>query len=250
MSVHYANVEDAPGLQTLEMFSATTSFNKWMFDSIEPYCTGNILEIGSGIGNLSELLIKNFGSVTLSDYKETYCEMLRKKFASADSLKGITRLDLADINLETNNPDLIHKFDTVIALNVVEHIEDEELVLKNIKALLKEKGRFIMLVPAFGSLYNTLDKELGHYRRYTKKHLRDLFTRNGWQIAKMKYFNAPGIAGWWLFGNLLKRKLITQQPLSIYNRLVPLFRIADRVSDRFFGLSLIAIATVNKTRKK
>lgn len=247
MSDRTVDVDDAAGLHTLEMFSATGSFNRWMFDAIEPYCKGSILEIGSGIGNLSALLLETCGEVSLSDQKESYCNTLDRKFKTLPSLKGVYRLDLADKNLAMNHPELSGKFDTIIALNVVEHIDDEQRVLENIKELLKNNGRIVMLVPAFNFLYNGLDKELGHYRRYTRKHIGTLFQQPQWKIDTIRFFNSPGIFGWWLYGNVWKKRLITQRSLFVYNKLVPLFRLSDGLFRNVFGLSLIAVATVNKT---
>lgn len=239
--------DDIAGLQTLELFSATHAFNQWMFDAIKRYCSGNILEIGSGIGNLSALILGQSHTLTLSDQKAGYCKLLQTKFEGMPGFREVVQLDLSDPELISKNPRLEGIFDTVIALNVVEHIQNEAVVLANVKGLLKQGGKIIMLVPAFNSLYNLLDIELGHYRRYNKKSIHTLFRKPDWELNDTRYFNTPGIFGWWLHGTVLKRKLITSSSLTAYNKLVPVFRLADKIFSSFFGLSIIAVATVYKT---
>src|SRR6185295_819539 len=97
---------------------------------------------------------------------------------------------------------LMGTFETVFALNVVEHIENDMLAIRNCHKLLKKGGKLIILVPAFQSLYNGFDKELYHYRRYTKHTLNKLFKENSFHLVESKYFNALGILGWYVSGKL------------------------------------------------
>ncbi|MEI9942601.1 MAG: methyltransferase domain-containing protein [Chitinophagaceae bacterium] len=233
---------DITGLKTLETFAGATSFNQWLFDSVAVYCQGNILETGSGIGNISRLLLQKFDAVTLSDFSINYCQLLEKEFQNYRNLKGIIHIDLSVIDFEKKYQHLLGKFDTVIALNVIEHINDDNLAIGNCKKLIKENGRVIILVPAFLFLHNSLDKELGHYKRYTKKKLRELLEQEKLKVIHSKYFNTAGMVGWWLTGSVLKKKIISKGLLRFYNKLVPLFRLMDKVTNRFAGLSVIAVA--------
>src|SRR5687768_457888 len=127
---------DPSGLQTLERFAHATRFNRWMFDTIQPYCKGHVLEVGSGIGNLSRYFLdKNF-RLTASDLRDEYINILHGKFGRHHNLAGVKSIDLAIDNFEARVHDLLQQFDTVVALNVIEHIENDELAISNCKKLL------------------------------------------------------------------------------------------------------------------
>ncbi len=134
-------------------------------------------------------------------------------------------------------------YDAVFALNVVEHIQDDSLALKNIKKLLKPSGKCVILVPAYQTLYNRFDKELEHYRRYTKSTLKEKM-REHYKIIHSQYFNAAGIAGWVSLVRLLRKKTIPSGQMKLYNKLVP-FKIGDKVLLNQIGLSVIVIGEKN-----
>jgi SAM-dependent methyltransferase len=234
---------DQSGLETLEIFSEAGQFNGWMFERIKGYCRGSILEIGSGIGNMSAYLVEYFSDVTLSDMQPEYCRRLRRTFEDRPSLKDIFSVDLAAADFGRSYPQLLGQFDTVVALNVVEHIDDHELAIKNAHSLLRPGGRLVILVPAFPWLYNALDKELGHFRRYTKKRLREVLSGEGLRVEEMEFFNAAAIGGWWMAGSVLRMDKIKKGPLDLYNSLVWMMRLVDKVVGKRIGLSIIAVAT-------
>jgi 2-polyprenyl-3-methyl-5-hydroxy-6-metoxy-1,4-benzoquinol methylase len=234
--------ENHTGLETLELFAQAETFNTWLFENIAPYCSGTVLEIGSGIGNISKHLLARNKEVALSDLSDDYCAVLKEKYSSNPHLLGIYQIDLALPEFDSRYASLFKSFDTVVALNVVEHIRQDGLALENCKKLLKENGRLILLVPAYQFLFNHFDQELGHYRRYTKKTLAKLLAGQGLTLQKIKYFNMAGIPGWWFTGAVLKKRIIPSWQLSAFNKLVPLFKIIDKLFARKLGLSVIAIA--------
>ena len=233
--------EDKEGLRTLETIARADKFNKWMFDTIYPYCNGKILEIGSGIGNISQFFINANASITLSDIRENYCVHLKERFSRAPTLDDVLLINLTDPDFEEKYQQSEKTFDTVFALNVVEHIEDDVLALRNCNFLLKDGGTLLILVPAYQSLYCSFDQELGHYRRYTRKSLGKVFEENYFEIKHSSYFNIMGILGWVLSGKILKKKTIPEGQMGIYNKLVPVFRIIDKIFLRAFGLSVILV---------
>ncbi|HEY8937523.1 MAG TPA: hypothetical protein VIM65_19995 [Cyclobacteriaceae bacterium] len=99
----------------------------------------------------------------------------------------------------------------------------------------------IILVPAYNSLYNTFDKELGHYRRYTRKSLTNVFLKNELKIKKVTYFNAIGIIGWITSGKIQQNKTIPASQMKFYNTLVPVIKIIDKVLLQRIGLSVIVV---------
>jgi SAM-dependent methyltransferase len=233
--------EDKEGLSTLETIARADKFNRWMFETIYPFCKGRILEIGSGIGNISQFFLNENASVTLSDIRENYCNQLKVRFSDSNTLEDVLLINLTDPEFEAKYRHYEKRFDTVFALNVVEHIQDDVLALKNCKFLLKDGGTLLILVPAFQSLYCGFDLELGHYRRYTRKTLRRVYEENQFQIEYSRYFNAMGILGWIFSGKILKKKTIPEGQMGIYNKLVPVFRIIDKIFLQIIGLSVILV---------
>ncbi|HVV05015.1 MAG TPA: class I SAM-dependent methyltransferase [Puia sp.] len=228
------------GLSTLISLSEADKFNEWMFDAIRPYIAGKTLEIGSGIGNISAILVRHQLPLYVSDHTDEYTARLRSRFAGTAPIKGVLSIDLVEKNFDTVHADIVGTFDTVFALNVIEHIEDDHLAIRNCYRLLKPGGRVVILVPAWPALYNRLDKGLEHYRRYSSTTLRQLLS-GPFEVTEMRYFNLAGIGGWWLTGTLLRRKVIGEGRAKVYNRLVPLFRLADKLSFHRMGLSLVAV---------
>jgi SAM-dependent methyltransferase len=229
------------GTETLEIISAADNFNRWMYETIRPYCHGNILEIGSGIGNISQFFVKDGADITISDIDISYFSDLENKFRGFSSLKGIHQIDLSEKKIEKKYPDLIGKFDTVFTLNVVEHIEDHRQALENAYKMLRAGGRVIILVPAFKWLYNGFDEQLGHYRRYNVRILKKLLESTGFRVTLSRYFNFVGILGWYFSGNILRKKMIPDGQMRLYNHLVPVWRLIDFFTHRFAGLSVIQV---------
>lgn len=233
--------EDPEGRATLEAIAGADRFNDWMYQTIKPYCKGKILEIGSGIGNISARFLGDGHELVLSDLRHAYIESLKEQFVFFDIADKVHRIDLVHPNFNNEYSDFLSQFDTVFALNVVEHIEDDYRALINIRSLLKRDGHVVILVPAYSCLFNSFDITLGHFRRYTTQRLADVQAAAGFTVIHKQYFNAAGIAGWILSGNILRKKVIPAGQMGLYNKLVPIFKIADKVIYNSFGLSAIAI---------
>jgi SAM-dependent methyltransferase len=236
---------DATGEETLIAFSKATAFNVWLSDQVLPWTKGHILEVGSGIGNISEIIIQKNLTVTLSDLNPQYCSLLKNKFEKSKTCKGIISLDIAESAFKEKYAPLLNKFDTIIALNVIEHIKNDSQAFENCKNLLTPGGRIIILVPAFNFLYNSFDRELGHYRRYTGKKLSDKIQSAGFNVIHRQYFNMPAIFGWFFSGSIFKLKLIPEKQLNFYNYLVPVFKKIDTLFHKKIGISLIMVGEVN-----
>ncbi len=239
--------KDPEGEETLEVMALAPRFNRWMFETIRPYLVSPVLEVGSGIGNLSAQLLDGGFESYLSDVRPGYCDHLHRKFADRPSCRGVIQLDLVHPNFNRVYGELLGRFGTVFALNVVEHIEDDNLAMANAQRLLRPGGRLIVLVPAYRFLYNRLDRELCHFRRHTRGSLNRLFTDNGLDVTQSFYFNLAGTLGWFLSGSLLKRKTPPRKMVWFYNLLVPLFRLIDRLTFRRAGLSVVTVGMARET---
>lgn len=229
------------GTDTLEVISEAHHFNRWMYETIKPHCSGEILEIGSGIGNISQFFINDGASISLSDIENSYFPILKEKFGESKNLKGMYRLDFSDKNLEKNHPEMINRFDTIFALNVVEHIPDHEQALKNAMKMLKKGGKVVILVPAFQFLYNGFDKQLDHCRRYTQKSLQTLLENSGFEIKHKQYFNFIAIFGWFISGTILRKNIIPGGQMRFYDAMVPVWKVLDFFTGKLVGISVIQV---------
>lgn len=234
--------KDPVGLHTLEVVAKAGRFNRWMYNQFRHQLQGEILEIGSGIGNISGLVIEEGHPLTLSDYNEEYCYYLKNKFEENKNVRNILRIDLLDPGFEKLFEGYKEKFDSIFLLNVIEHIDDDARAVKNCRYLLKTGGRLIVLAPAYNWLFCSLDKELGHHKRYTIKSMTFLLTKENFKISTGSYFNFLGIAGWFLFGKIFGRKMLGKGEMTAFDRIVPIAKLTDNMIGRKAGLSIIVIA--------
>lgn len=244
MNIDFSFMEnDEKGIATLENISEANNFNRWMYVTIKKHCKGRILEIGSGIGNISRFFIEDGSSIHLSDIRQEYINKLKRKFQGSSNLLGVSNIDLVAPDFETRYREYLNSFDTLFSLNVIEHIKDDKLAISNCKKLLKKAGSLIVLVPAYKTLYNQFDKELFHYRRYTKKTLHKLIEQEK-ELEKIssRYFNSFGTLGWFVSGNILKKKIVPKGQMKLYDRFIPIFKGFDNLFLRQFGLSVIMVA--------
>ena len=228
------------GEENLEIISKLDRFNDWMFDEIHDYVKGNILEVGSGIGTISARILrkKDVEKVILTDVSNIYISRLKKKFN--DKNTKVTKLDLGNLNdFKKLKKD---SFDTIVCLNVLEHVKEDLLAIKNMKSLLKKNGKLILLVPAYKFLYNELDMAVLHYRRYSKKDLVNLSKKSDFNIKKMFYFNFVSIFGWFINGGLLGKREVNETAAGFLNKFIPVVKFIEKyIIFRKMGLSLIAI---------
>jgi SAM-dependent methyltransferase len=205
-----------------------------MYDRLRRWIGRRVLEIGSGIGNLSAFLLDR-DRLVLTDTREEYLAQLRERFADRRNVR-VARLYLPNDHQDVAD----ERFDTIICLNVLEHVEDDAGSLAAMRDLLAPGGRLVLLVPALPALYGAMDRALGHYRRYTRAGLVNLFRDSGFDVPHVEYFNLAGVPGWWFAGRVLGRDTIPRGSLRLYDRLVPLFRLEWLLPWRV-GQSLIVI---------
>jgi SAM-dependent methyltransferase len=134
------------------------------------------------------------------------------------------------------------RLDTVVALNVVEHIEDDVGALRTIGSLLPNGGNVVILVPALQAIYGELDRELGHFRRYGRASLAAAFRQAGLTVSALFWFNRVGVAGWWFNGRVRGVKRISVEQLKQFDALVPILRL-ERFLPLPFGQSLVAVGS-------
>lgn len=223
----------------LEMSSGTMAqarrFNGWTYDVIKPYLGGRILEIGCGMGNITEFLLGS-GRVTAVDINAVALRELRRRLGD--------RVNAARLDIVQPGIGLRGTFDSIVLLNVLEHMRDERRFLAPIRRLLAPSGRFICLVPAHPFLYCKLDADVGHIRRYTGAMLRRALERSGFSVERVFHFSTFATFGYIVNKVLLKTGVddsATLDQIAAYDRLVPYVRPLDRLGLPL-GLSVIAVA--------
>jgi SAM-dependent methyltransferase len=226
--------QDAVGAATLERLAGARKYNRWLTDRLQPWIGRRVLEIGAGLGSMSEFILDR-EHVVLSDTDPYYLARLRERFGSRPNVR------ISELRLPEGNGTLAaERLDTLLCPNVLEHVPDDVGSLAAMRALVVPGGRLVLLVPSLPSIYGTLDEALGHVRRYRPDELRDKYRRTGWRMVHLEYFNLAGVPGWWLTGRVLRRRLIPAGSLDLYDALVPLFRL-ERFLPWRVGQSLIAI---------
>lgn len=230
-------VADAYGSEILARLNRAPRFTKWMADIIRPYVGDRVLEIGAGIGNLTANLVPRT-EYHASDINPQYLDRLK----TLKQTRPYLQVHYTDASAAETYP--AEQFDTVVCLNVVEHLENDVQALSNIRQHLDTNGRAIILVPNGPQLYGTLDKVLGHYRRYTQQQLVKACEDAGFTIEKVLKFNRTGAPGWWLNGRVLKKETFGFWQIKLLNFLIPFIRPIDRFLP-FPHLSWIVILRAN-----
>jgi glycosyltransferase involved in cell wall biosynthesis len=226
--------EDETGGEILERLNRAPRFTDWMADVIRPYLGNRVLEIGAGIGNMSVRLMPR-AIYWATDLNPNYLNYLITLRATRPYMRVAYTNATEPESFPANQ-----SFDTVVCLNVVEHIDEDVLALRNIYKALGSEGRAIILVPCGPRLYGSLDEVLGHFRRYTEDQLIRVAREAGFQVETVLKFNKAGVLGWWLNAVVLKKKTFDLSQIRVLNLLRPVFRFLESVLP-LPPLSLIAI---------
>jgi len=227
---HYAHA-------ILHNLSQARRFNKWMVKSIEPFLGDRILEVGSGIGNISRLLPKR-ERLIVTDVDPTYLEILKVAFKDND-IVDVAKLDLTRRQDAEKLGESV--CDTVICLNVLEHIDNDVAALGHIHHMLTAGGRLVLLVPQYKWLFGSYDEHAGHVRRYNRRELTAKLEEANFRVVRFRNFNSLAILGWWVNSCWLKKANMDKWQLKIYDTLVPLLRLVEKILP-LPGISLICIA--------
>jgi len=218
----------------LRIMSNARMYHAWIYDNIKRYLGNDVLEIGAGVGNMTEFLLDgrevlatDISDTNLSALKERFKDNNRLKVSNADISRGIASLNS-------------RSFNTIVCINVLEHIEDDIGCLENLRSLLSPEGKLVLVLPAFKFAYGTIDKADEHYRRYDKGILAQL-SRIGFRTVKARYMNLPGLFGWIWHGIILKLDIHHASDLDLFDKLVPVFSAVEKLFPFLPGLSLIVV---------
>jgi SAM-dependent methyltransferase len=203
-----------------------------------PLC-GNVIEVGAGIGQITDRLRKSpeIQNLTSIEPDAGFCAQIRERFPDIDLVHGT----ISDLQTKRN-------WNSILSINVLEHIETDEKELAIYHRLLKPaNGALCLFVPARPEIYAPIDRDFGHYRRYTRPELTQKLERAGFKIQKLRYFNLVGYFGWWATFCLLKKRSFDIHAVGLFDRMIfPVVHWTEsHVCAPPFGQSLIAIATAS-----
>lgn len=222
---------------TLNQLAELDRYNHWIYEQIASAIGQRILEVGSGTGNITQFLCANGQEVMATDVVPSYRNELQRLFGA----KPHVQVGKFDLDREAPIEFIDRPFDTVVCLNVLEHIEDDRFALAQMYRALAPGGNLALLVPSHRILYGEFDRAVGHYRRYEKRELADKLKQAGFAVREMKFFSLLATLPWLINGRILKRDYLPAGQANLADRLVPLLKLEKLIGPPC-GLSLIAIA--------
>jgi glycosyltransferase involved in cell wall biosynthesis/ubiquinone/menaquinone biosynthesis C-methylase UbiE len=218
-----AGIYKEHGPDILDTLSRAKHFNRWMADTVSPYLGNEVLELGAGMGNLTRLLASRRRRYIATDIDVEHLSRLQARLHHRPNIETA----ICDLSRTEDFEPWTRKVDSVVCLNVLEHVEDDMSGLRNIRACLKPGGRAIILVPQGPGVYGTLDEVLGHFRRYSKTELEQKMKSAGYRVERILEFNRITYPGWYVNGRLLRRRHFSRFQLGVFDRLVWMWRRID-----------------------
>lgn len=222
---------------TLESMSQAVWYNQWTLRKFNKFLKGKILEVGCGIGNFTKTLT-GYGQVFAIDINKEYISQTAK-------LINTGQVGFGDIETGVYFFDT-QKFDSIVCINVLEHIKNDNAALSNLFKLLKIGATLILLVPLHKLLYGEIDKSIGHFRRYEKDDLIKKMQSLGFKIIKVRKLNFLGSLGWFIAGRVLKEKVLKDHKIKIFNLIAPFILPLEDLIEPPIGISILIIAQKDK----
>jgi SAM-dependent methyltransferase len=228
--------EDAVA-HSLRILSTVYNYNHWIYSMIRDFVGNKVLEVGAGIGNITRFLLY-VDQLTCLEPAGEYREYLSKKLADHQNARIVESLieDCPEEDVPSGS------MDTVICLNVLEHIEDDVGALKAMSKALEPGGKVVIVVPALQPIYGEMDKAMGHCRRYSKSQLAARMKDASLKVVHARYFNLPGALAWWWQGKVRGKAKIPESGTLFFDKIVPLVAAVEIIVHPPIGQSLVMIA--------
>lgn len=234
-----ANVSDAfvySGTE-LDAMAQARNYCRWILDFFAPYLGKKVIEIGAGAGTFSELLLRinRISKLVLFEPSTNLFPLLQEQFGDNPRLR---------LHSGAFDPSVLEEpADSIVLVNVLEHISDDDALLLQIQHSLRPGGRVLLFVPALEWNYGSLDTAFEHHRRYSKPILRKKLERAGFRVEQARYVNFLGIASWFFAGRVLRQKTLRPSQVRWYDRwIIPWSFRLEQIWEPPVGQSLVAIA--------
>ena len=222
----------------LRQMQLAPNYNNWLYSIVKPHLGKRVIEVGAGIGNMTRFLLRD-AEFVLAIEPNHACNLELQKLEHSPQ-----QFETFEWTIEDSIEDYIRNLecDTVLCMNVIEHIHDDHQVMEKFKMYLPNGGRVILLVPAVPLAYGPIDKAVGHFRRYSKKSLQQLSEKSGMKIDSIKYSNFPGLMGWFYNAHITKIIQQNDNQIQVFNNLVPYIETVERIIPPPIGLSLVSVS--------
>ena len=223
-----------PGKE-LESMSFAVNYHKWIINELKPFFGNTVVEVGAGRGDLSALLLQTgLNKLFVFEPSSNLFPVLKTKVEGWSRIKAIN---------EFFNPDLVpNTIDSILYINVLEHIEDDRAELLNAYRALPVGGFLLLFVPALPQLYSEFDRSVGHFRRYYKKELIQRVEEAGFEVEKARYFDLAGIIPWYVNFVLLKNSFSAGSVTAYDKLVVPPMRVFEKWLAPFIGKNVLLVA--------
>lgn len=225
----------------LELFARAENWKRYWADQLSPFLGSSVLEVGAGIGASTEAFdVASHSSWLCLEPDPELAKKVAEKIEAA-SLPKVCSVVIGTVqDLPTDA-----RFDSILYIDVLEHIKDDRLELQRAAKLLRPKGTLIVLAPAHQSLFSPFDQSIGHYRRYSKQSLLAL-TPQGMKLRCARYLDSVGLLASLANKLILRKPLPSQQDISLWDKtMVPISRVIDPVFAYLLGKSAIAVWEAN-----
>ncbi len=222
----------------LETLADMPNYHGWMMDAFTPFVRGHVVEYGAGLGTISALLLPHAARMTLVEPSANLVDALERRFAQTPQVAVVGAM--LEAHAASLAPDSV---DTIILVNVLEHVEDDAAALRAFMAALKPGGALLLFVPALQFLMSKLDRSLGHFRRYHRPDLVAKTKAAGFTVDDCRYLDLFGVAPWFLLNTLMGSMSFDPKLVRINDRyVVPLSRRVETLVPPPFGKNLILTA--------
>ena len=223
----------------LEAMSFAVNYHKWILEEFRPFLGKRLVEVGAGTGSFSEMLIgENPEDLALIEPSEMF-EFLEQNISQIETT---ARVNYYNSIFSETAENLSEKPDTIIYVNVLEHIEDDRGELQKVYETLETGGHCLIFVPALMSLYGAFDEKVGHFRRYAKKELEEKAKAAGFTVVKSKYFDFVGIFPWYIKYKLLKSDSLESGAVTAYDKFaVPVTKQFERFLKFPVGKNILTV---------
>ena len=225
------------GRGSLNNITGTPQYVSWMTSLLRPHLRATVLELGAGIGNIAGRLMGKRAHYIASEKDPLYLHALRNRFLRTPNV-SVRKLDPGSAR---DFEPLDDSVESVLCLNVLEYVDDPQITLAAIRQTLQVNGILLVLVPQGPGLYGSIDKTLGHRRRFEAQEIRQLLESNGFELERWYQLNKIGAPAWWFYGRVLNSKHISKVTLKLFDKTVWLWRWIEPVLP-WKGVSLIAVA--------
>jgi glycosyltransferase involved in cell wall biosynthesis len=223
------------GRAFLNNMSGTPQYLSWIARLVRPHLGDAVLEIGAGIGNITARLMARRLRYVAAEKDPLYLHALRNRFLRTPNV------EVRPFDPDRPEDPLGSGFDTVLCLNVLEYLDDPRPLVAALGRAIEPGGDLVILVPQGPGLFGSVDRALGHRRRYSVADVRRLLEDLGFEIRQAHQLNKAGKPAWWLFGKVLHRRHINKLTLKLFDKTVWLWRRLEWLLP-WSGLSLIVVA--------